>query len=394
MSIVSIACRLVREHRVLFAVYVLLFSIVGALAAGSIGPASAEDYETARPTAAVVDRDGSTISRALTAYLGNTCELVEVEDTALSLQESAANDYANYVLVIPAGYGDALMAAARTDADAPELECIVSYRNASGALVDQRVRTWAQELYALAAASDAPASELVGLVADAQLTGVAVQTAPTAETGIPVSYLVYCQFALYALFGGIAAIVGTGLFSLRLPSIRQRIGASCVPQTRFDTQVVGAIVLCGLAVWAINAGAGLALYHAELAPVPPVFVLLMLVLLLALTLVGMAFGFLVWQLNVRHELIHAICNIAAMVVAFLGGTWVPLDNMSEAVTAVARFTPGYWAVSGMQELVRATSVSPDLVRTVLLDAGIVALFALAIATAGLAVGRARRAAQA
>lgn len=83
-----------------------------------------------------------------------------------------------------------------------------------------------------------------------------------------------------------------------------------------------------------------------------------------------------------------------MVVAFLGGTWVPLDNMSDTVTAVARFTPGYWAVSGMQELVRATSVSPDLVCTVLLDAGIVALFALAIATAGLAVGRAQRAAQA
>lgn len=393
MPIVRIACRLVREHRMLFAVYVLLFSLLGAFAAGSLGSsATAAGYVSARPTIAVIDRDGSAVSQELASYLADTGEMVEVDDTVYALQKAAANNFANYVLIIPEGYGAELIDAARAGHDAPDLSCIVSYMSASGALVDQRVSAWTQELYALAAASDAPATELVQMVDAAQETGVAVESVPTDETGLPITYLVYCQFALYALFGGIAAIVGTGLFSLRQTEIRQRIGVSCVAQTHFDAQVVGAISLCGIVVWAINACVGLVLYRDALSTVPPLFVQLMLVILFALMLVGMAFGFLVWQLNVRHELIHAICNIAAMIVAFLGGTWIPLDNMSEAVTAVARFTPGYWAVSGMQELVRATSVSGELIASVLTDAGLVVLFAVTIAAAGLAVGRVQRAA--
>ena len=65
--------------------------------------------------------------------------------------------------------------------------------------------------------------------------------------------------------------------------------------------------------------------------------------------------------------------------------------MSAEVLAVARFAPGLWAVSAMEMLVRATSVTGELVTSVLGHAGIVVLFALAIAAAGLAVGRARRA---
>ena len=99
---------------------------------------------------------------------------------------------------------------------------------------------------------------------------------------------------------------------------------------------------------------------------------------------------MIWQLGVRRELVHALVNISAMIISFLAGTWVPLANMTPEVLAVARFTPGYWAVSAMDELVRATGVTGELVATVVGNAGIVALFALAVAAAGLAVGRARR----
>ena len=229
------------------------------------------------------------------------------------------------------------------------------------------------------------------LVNAAQGAGTSVEIVDTETPGLPVTYLVYCQFALYALFGGIAAIVGVGLADLRLPEVRQRIGAAPVASSAFDGQIAGAIALCGIAVWGINAAVGVALYAGELVRVPAALTALMLVILLALMLVGMAFGFLIWQLGVRRELVHALVNISAMIISFLAGTWVPLANMSPEVLAVARLTPGYWAVSAMGELVRATGVTGELVATVVGNAGIVALFALAVAAAGLAVGRARRA---
>ena len=391
MPVLKIAVRLISEHRVLFAVYVLLFSVVGAFAAGSLGPVSAS-YETARPVVAIVDRDGSTVSRALAEHVASASEVTDLADSTRALQEAAAKNYANYVLVIPAGYGEALIDAARAGAAAPDLECVVSYTSASGSLMDERVRGYAQELYAMAAASpSASAEELVELVNAAQGAGTSVEIVDTETPGLPVTYLVYCQFALYALFGGIAAIVGVGFADLRLPEVRQRIGAAPVASSAFDGQIAGAIALCGIAVWGINAAVGVALYAGELVRVPAALTALMLVILLALMLVGMAFGFLIWQLGVRRELVHALVNISAMIISFLAGTWVPLANMSPEVLAVARFTPGYWAVSAMGELVRATGVTGELVATVVGNAGIVALFALAVAAAGLAVGRARRA---
>lgn len=390
MPVLKIAVRLIAEHRVLFAVYVLLFSVVGSFAAGSIGPVGAS-YEAARPVVAVIDRDDSAVSRALTAHVAAASEMVEVADTTRALQEAAAKNYADYVLVIPAGYGEGLVAAARDGSDAPELECVVSYMSASGSLMDERVRGYAQELYAMAAAQPTAGSdELVALVDSAQETGVSVDIVETETPGLPVTYLVYCQFALYALFGGIAAIAGVGLADLRAPELRQRIGAAPVARSAFDMQIAAAISLCGVAVWAINGAVGIALYAEELARVPVALTALMLVILFALMLVGMAFGFLIWQLGVRRELVHAIANISAMIISFLAGTWVPLANMGEEVLAVARFTPGLWAVSAMQELVHATSVTGELVASVLGNVGIVVLFALAIAAAGLAVGRARR----
>lgn len=391
MPVLKIAVRLISEHRVLFAVYVLLFSVVGAFAAGSLGPVSAS-YETARPVVAIVDRDGSTVSRALAEHVASASEVTDLADSTRALQEAAAKNYANYVLVIPAGYGEALIDAARAGAAAPDLECVVSYTSASGSLMNERVRGYAQELYAMAAASpSASAEELVELVNAAQGAGTSVEVVDTETPGLPVTYLVYCQFALYALFGGIAAIVGVGLADLRLPEVRQRIGAAPVASSAFDGQIAGAIALCGIAVWGINAAVGVALYAGELVRVPAALTALMLVILLALMLVGMAFGFLIWQLGVRRELVHALVNISAMIISFLAGTWVPLANMTPEVLAVARFTPGYWAVSAMDELVRATGVTGELVATVVGNAGIVALFALAVAAAGLAVGRARRA---
>ena len=88
-----------------------------------------------------------------------------------------------------------------------------------------------------AASPSASAEELVELVNAAQGAGTSVEVVDTETPGLPVTYLVYCQFALYALFGGIAAIVGVGLADLRLPEVRQRIGAAPVASSAFDGQI-------------------------------------------------------------------------------------------------------------------------------------------------------------
>lgn len=395
MQVFKIALRLIGRNWLLFAVYVAALSVMGVFMAAGVGgglPGSAVGgaYEETLPKAAVVDRDNSAVSRALTAYVRDNSTFVEVGDSTFALQDAAARDVASYVLVIPEGYGENLVRAARSGADAPELECIVSYMGASGSLMDERVRGWAQELYALAAASDASTNELVSWVEGVQGAHVPVEVATAEQEGVPASYLVYCQFATYPLFGGIAAIVATGLASLRDPDVRRRVGASCVSEGAFARQVGAAIGVCGAIVWAASSGFGLALYHGSLADVPVEAVALMLGALLALGLVGTAFGFLLWQLGVSHQVAHAVANIASMVLTFLAGTWVSVDQMGAGMRALGQLTPGYWCVDALSAVYNAPAVTDEVVARVAGDALLVGLFAVVVALAAVAAGRVRR----
>ena len=100
-------------------------------------------------------------------------------------------------------------------------------------------------------------------------------------------------------------------------------------------------------------------------------------------------GFLIGQIGLGRSAANAVANIGGMALSFIAGAWVPSGWLPDAVVAVSRFTPGYWAVRAISGAHTATSMSADAIGPLLADCGVCALFALAIACAGMAVGRTR-----
>ena len=92
---------------------------------------------------------------------------------------------------------------------------------------------------------------------------------------------------------------------------------------------------------------------------------------------------------------HEVCctiqnmvgNITGMVLTFLGGTWISLDLMPEAVRVVATFTPVYWLGEGLRAAVGDATGSAA--EGVALAVGVLVLFAAAIFVTALVVGRMR-----
>jgi ABC-2 type transport system permease protein len=107
--------------------------------------------------------------------------------------------------------------------------------------------------------------------------------------------------------------------------------------------------------------------------------------MLAFALVPLAVGFLLSQTRLGEQGINAVANIGGMVVSFLGGAWVSLDLVGPEVRAVAPFSPSYWATDALDSALASTA---DMGR-IAGDIGIVLVFALVIAIAGVALGRAR-----
>lgn len=393
MQLFRLAGRVVLRHRGLLALYVVMFGAFGWLMASYVGTDSSA-YEAARPTVAVIDRDGSAVSEALADYAAETGELVELPDTAYALQDAAAKDLANYVLVIPEGYGKELEAAARRGAEMPALECVVSYSDERGSLADQRVRAYVQQLYALLAETGLSAEEAVTCADQARASeGAQLKVGVIASgetTAMPTDYLVFMQFSTYALFGGTAILIACGLRSLgRDQPVTARLLAAPVSDSARGAQLALACLGIGLAVWAAMGLLGTLWCAGSLMGSDVRIVLLAQVPLLALACVGAAYGYLLWGLGATGDLAHAAGNMGSMVLTFLGGTWVQQTSMGAAVTAVARLTPIWWVIHAMSAVYAADGLTGELVASVLAQSAIVALFAVAIAVAGTALARAR-----
>ena len=111
--------------------------------------------------------------------------------------------------------------------------------------------------------------------------------------------------------------------------------------------------------------------------------------LLAYTSVSVAIAFLLGQLGWKESATNGFANLMGMILSFLGGAWVPLELLPSGLVAVAKFTPGYWATTMMDEALASPTVDGHSILSVLVPGGVCMLFTLALASVALMIRRSR-----
>ena len=386
----SCALRILWAHRIYLLIYLVVMSLMGVFVASQSIPPSTDGSMPEAPAAvAVIDRDGSAVSRGLAAYLGREAELVEVADTQRALQDAVAQESVDCLLVVPAGYGDALVEAARTGVEAPALESSLSTSGAAGLLVQIQAQGWLQAVYGFVDTLGATPEEAVELADQTTEAGAEASVAPVSEGTRTLqqrlALRVYLAFSEYPIFAAATVCIAVLMRALNQRDVRERILVAPTHAFAHSLQVFGACMLVSLVCWLWIGGLGLVLFGGELPRTDPGQVGVALLALLAYALFAGGVGFLLGQLGIGEEAANAIANIGGMVLSFLGGAWVGLDMMPPAVLDVARFTPSYWTVTAID----GSIVELDSLGAALGAVGIVALFALAVVAAAVAVGRAK-----
>ena len=386
----SCALRILWAHRIYLLIYLVVMSLMGVFVASQSIPPSTDGSMPEAPAAvAVIDRDGSAVSRGLAAYLGREAELVEVADTQRALQDAVAQESVDCLLVVPAGYGDALVEAARTGVEAPALESSLSTSGAAGLLAQIQAQGWLQAVYGFVDTLGATPEEAVELADQTTEAGAEASVAPVSEGTRTLqqrlALRVYLAFSEYPIFAAATVCIAVLMRALNQRDVRERILVAPTHAFAHSLQVFGACMLVSLVCWLWIGGLGLVLFGGELPRTDPGQVGVALLALLAYALFAGGVGFLLGQLGIGEEAANAIANIGGMVLSFLGGAWVGLDMMPPAVLDVARFTPSYWTVTAIDDSI----VELDSLGAALGAVGIVALFALAVVAAAVAVGRAK-----
>ena len=118
MNVFKLAVTIIARHWSYLLIYTLVLGCMAILGSGAIEAPQASEFSNDAPKVAVVDRDGSELSAALTDFALKDAVEVHVEDSPFALQDAAAKDLASYVLIIPEGFQEGLVEAAHSGADA------------------------------------------------------------------------------------------------------------------------------------------------------------------------------------------------------------------------------------------------------------------------------------
>lgn len=393
MRLCKLAVRVAFRHSLYFSIYVVLLTALALFSAGGLDGGSESEgttFEDDTPTVAVIDRDGSALSRAIADAARAHSEVVDVADTPRALQDAAAKDLATYTLVIPAGFGDGLLEAAHTGGNTPELQTLISYKSGRGSIANERVRGYVQSLYGFAAnAPDASAAQLIAWADAAQDTHTPVEVVSGNTGHLSQGYGTYAVLSCYPAFTGTCALVAVGLKSLSDARVKQRLLTAPLQSDAFGMQMTMACGAIGLVVWAFIAGAGLVFYDVFSPEIPLAAVAIAVLGQLAFTAVGAATGFLLWQIGGRQMATNAAANVTGLVLMFLSGALMPVATMTPEVLTLARCTPFYWTAQAIDQLVGAVALTGEVAASTLESIGVTLAFAVAIAVVGLAVGCAK-----
>ena len=383
-----------------FLIYAVGLSFMGvamALAVASSQPADTA-AAVARPQVdwAVVDRDGSELSRGLVEGLAGLGTREDVADNRLAMEEAVAQGQVDCLFIVPPGFGDDFLAAARAGRETPSVEAASGFVGAGGALASATADRWLSAAAVPAAADPGAGGAAVSeeaARAAAETVSVAVlpsERAEGADGGVN-AFTFYLQWSIYTTVASVVACTAVLFSTFNRTDVRRRDLASPETYASYTLQVAGAALAVTLACWGVATAVGLAFFGADAAAMGPAGLAATLGASLVFCLVPLAVSFLAGQFGCGLGGANAIGNLLGMAMSFLGGAWISLSLLAPEVQAVARFTPGWWYTDALARArdVAGSAGTDAALEAIAVDLAVVLLFAVALFLVALVVGKLR-----
>lgn len=317
-------------------VYFIVFLVLLLLMANSGKETTAETFQNKQLDICVIDEDDTEASRALTGYLGKQHNLISAENDPEALSDRLYYRYIKYVLTIPKGYEENLLAG-KTENLLTNAKVSLS---AAGYFVDEQINEYlsALTLYLSAGNSFADASRKVtdcieGMAEPEQINFSSSGAKTDSHVYYIFRYLPYVYIAI--LLCGMAPILCT----FRKKDLHNRIGCSASSLRSRNLQLTISSILYSILVWLVFWLVGIVSCGKEMFSQN------------ALLGGGNSFAFLIFVAGMTflisscvsdNNVLNLLANIIGLSMSFLCGVFVPMSMLSGSVQAVARFLPAYW----------------------------------------------------
>jgi ABC-2 type transport system permease protein len=380
--------RLYRSDRRAVIVGILMPILIAAFF-GYLFQQNNSDAEAGKLPVAVVDEDGSAITRAIIAQIGGDAMLEVTPLSREAAREQVRKGTQQAAAVFPKGFGERSVGALFTGRDKPMVELLVdpsqamSSRLVQGLLAQYSMQEISKEAFngvmgrqnldrLLADLEAQPDSvqrrdlrevlQAARRLNDLQRQGgdvdagtrpalsipyEVVATSVSGSTGTPYNSFAHSFAGMsvqFILFAGIDA--GILLLLLRQRGLWQRIRAAPISRGEFvlsrmiSTAIISAFQLAVIYV------AAMLVFGVRIQGSVPGFVLVAS----AFCLLNAAFGLMLATVGRSASATRGIATLVMLLLVMLGGAWVPSFVFPQWLQVAAKATPTYWAVSGLDAM--------------------------------------------
>ena len=335
MQVFKTAIKTVLRHPMYLIVYAGFLSMMGVFIASGLtfGGTNDSEFSPYETKFAVIDRDGSALSDGLAAYLREQGIEVPIEDSQMALQDAVAKGQSSYILIVPEGFGDAFVEAARTGDELPTLETVYSFYSTEGSLMDQMVNSYLGIAGAYAGLEgSASQGDIVQHAAEAMAESAETDSVEVGGTSSEAQrFVFFLQWGTYTLFASIIVCVGVMMTTLNRTDLRRRNLVSPLPSLSYGLQLAASSLLVMTAVWLWTICLGFTVFHEATSMISGPGLALMVAASFVFATIPLSVGYLLGQLGVGEFASNALGNILGMVISFLGGAWISFDLLDPSV---------------------------------------------------------------
>lgn len=381
MQVFKAFMKILLHNRGMVLMYFIIFAIL-TVAFSNIGQDMQQEvYADSEVNLAMIDRDKSEVSTAITGLLAERHNLVELADDQEAMQDALYNRDVSYILFIPAGYGTDFAAGKQPTLESAEVAG--SYDSTYvERLIDSYVATTETYMESGMNVTDAlgQAGEDVSIHAEAEVTST-VDLVTLAPMFYYFKYMAYGMM-LMMIFGlcpvlmtfgekPIAMRMNSSALSLRQRNMGLGMGAAVLAAMCYAVMMLLGFIMFGKEM--LTAVSGICMLNA-----------------LCFLVFSAALALFIGQLATSTNMVNAIANAMGLGLCFLGGIFVPMEFMGESMLEVAKFMPTYWYVTVAETAIGNGALSSAALGTIWQSMGIQLLFAGAFIAAALVVSRKKR----
>lgn len=439
----------------LLAYLIGLSMLAGLLAMGVSMDSSntdAQSFDPPRSTLAIIDRDSNGEHRfgtALRSYLTGSADIVDMQDSEMAIDDAMATQQVDVIIIVPQGYAQDFVSAARSSGDMPALEYVgtgngedstenggetetgntgstssagsagstdsaASSQSAASSLETMRISGFLDSMR-MALAMDTSADLDSAFDAIAQQSGTDKSRSATVSVYTPAGQREQAAAAeanaegsapSRVLRGSAAAMIYAITLAVSLatiivmtafndPRAVERIAVSAAKPRRVRLQLLLVCSAIGVAMWLCCLAMALGFAAARgggLASINRASMTLTAVTMLVLCLVSVAFGFFVGEFRVSSAATNGVVNTVGLASAFLSGAWLPQWLMQGSVAAIAKCLPGWWYVDALNQAFGggSSAIAAPHVAGWAASTALMAAFGILFVLAGLLVGRIKK----